>query len=430
MGGSRLTFSTETADALRQMQKIANEQEKFIQKQVAQNERLRSAAKQQRQEAVEGNEATFGSSAVGKLQAYVAGVLTIGTAFRLVTAGVREYAREQREALASLKMFGAGAMPAAAQAATPAEFNAASATAVRLRATTGMPIAAAGALSSTLLGYGRLGDWSVYSKLHGVSDPQQAVLGVEAMRTVGAQGTTEDLLGRLVMAGRTARSADYGQLGTAYAGVMGRAKGTGFGEDQLLAALAVSSRATRSPMTAGEQLGELAQAMGKRRIGGGDLFAGVEELRGRGLSASRLEKMLGSTGAVAFQRLESQLPLARSTASNIRGAPGAGVLDMMQAMISGDPIAGATRRIELATGAADVAEMESVGGAAAMTAERTERTRELAVKQNNTIRALSLRASDYLFGNLETWIINGTRRAQGSGTLAPREQPGDIRVGQ
>ena len=433
MGTSELRFSADANDALRKMQQMADQQEKFIRRQVAANDRLRAAAKEQRQEAVQAHEDAYGSGAQAKITQFVTRLASIGVVVQGARLAMAEFAREGREAVAQATKLAGGITPAAGQARSFAELEQASQTQIALRLRSGMSGEAAGALSTTLLGYGRLGDAMTYAQLQGVSDPTQAAHGVESMRTAGAGGGTADILGRLVLAGRTARSADYGVLGLAQAQLMSRAKGTGFGEEQMLAALAVSSRATRSPMAASEGLGELAQAMAKRRIGGGDLFGGVEELRGRGYSAERLERLLGGSGAQAYQRLEGNLDLARSTEREIRGTPGADVLEDMDAMVKTGSLTGLQRRKDITRARAEIAELRTQSGALQnelMADQTREETADLNVFSRMSIRALEWMQPRANADQHLADTITGAMKMLTGGSIGPREQPGDIRVGQ
>jgi hypothetical protein len=359
-GGSELNFTAETQEALRNLQRVIDQQEKLVQKYTRDNERMRGAMRQQATEARQANNEAFGPRVLSQISAYATGFASIAGVVRLGTAAVAEFKRESQGALQSIQSLTGTLSPAAAQARSGQEFAETRNIAMALAKKSGMSLQQAGGLATTLTGYGMAGEWETYAQLQGITDPTRAAEAIGGLRVMGVQGTSRSVLGQLLAANRTAKG-DVGQLGMAMSKVMQYTKGTGMEGSELLAALSVASRTTRRADTAATAIGELAQGISRRGIGGGGLLSGVEELTRRGYSEQQLERILGAEGARGYNILSSAVGQTRGVRQEILEARQGDVLQDVYTRLEQDPITGAQRQMDRLKRLAEIKELGTRG---------------------------------------------------------------------
>lgn len=128
------------------------------------------------------------------------------------------------------------------------------------------------------------------------------------------------------------------------------------------------------------------------------------------------------------------MPLAYQTKREMEGIRGADLLKDMNVWMNNDPLTGKQREIEKLTMQAELLETAkgsgvAVGNALAGLETRIEFAGDNAFTRYMAKGLAAIQNVDVGEGMARV-IEEGVRRGQSGGSLAPREAPGDVRVGQ
>jgi hypothetical protein len=116
----------------------------------------------------------------------------------------------------------------------------------------------------------------------------------------------------------------------------------GGSDEELLAATAHMTKATKSPEVAGTQINSLATALIKKGMTSKGLFGAVEEIQSKGMSAKQLQKFFGRTEAFkGFESMVKLMPEMKSTEADLRSVQrkgeGRDLVSGMQRTYRSDP---------------------------------------------------------------------------------------------
>jgi hypothetical protein len=178
---------------------------------------------------------------------------------------------------------------------------------------------------------GKRGDAPLFASLFGtLKDPAAMASAITALQTARGReetGTTAELVSKALVLNRRAPATAPELLQAAAVGG-GAAKLLGVSDESLLAAVALTARATSDAAKGGRQVRALLTQLTKRGgFVGKTLEESVLELQARGLNPQEKTEFLGDVTAVsAFETIAENLPEFREIVKELHEAPTSGII--------------------------------------------------------------------------------------------------------
>lgn len=308
-------------------------------------ERIRAlgeAGKQQKKATEEG----FGGKALGDLQSYAAGLVSVTAAAAAVVGTLQKIRQENQQLAEGLKGQEGGLKRLSQVATSPAEFEQLRGMAKKVALTEGMPMAQAAGFVFQAKSQGLLGDLDALAATSRFTDAEAMAQSVGKFKSAfGAAeaGSAESLVSKFIQA---ASSSDVAIEDIARAAVIPAQAmvGVGAGDEELLGLVSALSPAFKSPETAAQRLQALATVVNRgvtrktgRRVrdpitkklvaeeqqiqfGGGGLLAGLERYQTEFPEEFKAAMLQSVEAGAAAQAIATNLPTVRQRVAEVTAA--------------------------------------------------------------------------------------------------------------
>lgn len=302
MPTGKVTFelSADEAKAVRAFMRVEDREKKL-------EERTKALAEKTKKMNQAGRKGTRDWTA--ELKTMALGYIGVGTAIGMARKALEDLNKESKDAAEGLKgnEFAGGKL-AQMSGGDPKKMKQMMGQVRKTIDTTGMPFAKAAGLQATLESVGLSDKRELFAKMYGVvEDPSLMAKNVSIVKAAMGEketGSAENILNKMFAASHKS-NVMIDKFSPGLSAAAQQAKSIGTTDEELMAAIAISSNALTSPSTAGEQVGALSTAFARRGIESGGIMKNVTDLSAKGLSQAELIKYLG--GEQAFQGYQSLL---------------------------------------------------------------------------------------------------------------------------